>query len=333
MTGSVWVGIDVAKATLDIATVAGPPARQVANDEAGWAAVDAYLRGHPVAVIVLEATGGYESGLASALTLAGWPVAIVNPRQVRDFARAAGMLAKTDTLDARVLALFAQRMQPPVRPIPDAVTNDLRALVTRRRQLVEMLTAERNRLPLAAATVQEDLHAHITWLQQRLRDLDKETQTRLKTSPLWRARVHLLESVPGIGPATSARLIADLPELGRLSGREIAKLVGVAPLNDDSGTHRGLRRIWGGRAVVRNALYMATLVATKHNPVIRAYYRRLQALGKPTKVALIAAMRKLLTILNAMLKTQTPWSPALGEPSATRATAVPRTAQDWLVPA
>ena len=312
MSAQMWVGIDVAKRTLEVATSDRAEVWRVANDDAGWDALRDQL-GPPaaVALIVLEATGGYESGVATALTLAGLPVAIINPRQARDFAKASGVLAKTDALDARVLVAFAQRMTPPVRPLPDALHVDLRAHVARRRQLMEMLTAERNRLAQAHGEVQGDIQAHITWLRQRLQTLDKDTQTRLRASPLWRTRDQLLQSVPGVGPQTSAHLIASLPELGRLSGRQIAKLVGVAPLNDDSGTRVGTRQISGGRTVVRQALYMATLVATRFNPVIKAYYQRLRTAGKPAKVALVAAMRKLLTILNAMLKSQQPWvSPA-----------------------
>lgn len=310
MTDAVWVGVDVAKRTLEVATSARAEVWQVTNDEEGWIALMARLPAGPIALIVLEATGGYESGVAAALTLAEYPVAIVNPRQVRDFAKAAGVLAKTDALDARVLAAFAQRMTPPVRALPDALHADLRALVARRKQLQDMLTAERNRLAQARDAVQADVQAHITWLRQRLQDLDKDTQAQLRASPIWRTRDQILQSVPGIGKQTSARLIVSLPELGRLSAREIAKLVGVAPLNDDSGMRQGSRRIWGGRTVVRQALYMATLVATRHNPVIHAFYARLRAAGKPAKVALIAAMHKLLTILNAMVKAQQPWAPS-----------------------
>ena len=308
MADAVWVGVDVAKRTLEVATSARPDVWQVTNDEAGWAALIARLDDLQVRLIVFEATGGYESGLAAALVLASYPVAIVNPRQVRDFAKAAGVLAKTDAIDARVLAAFAHRMTPPVRPLPDALHADLRALVARRQQLQDMLTAERNRLAQARDAVHADVQAHITWLRQRLQDLDKETQARLRSSPLWRTRDQLLQSVPGIGRQTSARLIVSLPELGRLSAREIAKLVGVAPLNDDSGPRSGTRHIWGGRTIVRHALYMATVVATRDNPIIHAFYHRLRRAGKPAKVALIAAMHKLLTILNAMIKQQTLWT-------------------------
>lgn len=309
MSGPCFVGIDVSKRALDVAWTTEPTATwRTTNDEVGWGALIAQLQVLPVALIVLEATGGYESGVATAVALVGLPVAIMNPRQVRDFAKARGILAKTDAIDAHVLADFAARMQPAPRPLADALQADLAALVARRRQLVDMLTAERNRAQQARPAVQKNLRAHITWLEKRVKDLDGETTTRLRNSPLWRGRDALLQSTPGVGPRTSARLIASLPELGRLTGREIAKLVGVAPLNDDSGTRTGVRRIWGGRAPVRQAVYMATVVAVRHNPVIRAFYLRLRSAGKPAKVALIAAMHKLLTILNAMLKQQTPWT-------------------------
>jgi transposase len=304
------VGVDVAKATLEVAWTPDRAATwRTTNDDAGWAALIAELQPRAPTLIVLEATGGYEAGVATALALAGMPVAVVNPRQVRDFAKARGLLAKTDALDAHVLADFAARIQPAPRPLADELQADLTALVTRRRQLVDMLTAERNRLALARPPVQTSLRTHIRWLEARLRETEDDTTTRLKQSPVWRVKDRLLQSVPGVGPQTASRLIASLPELGRLSGREIAKLVGLAPLNDDSGTRTGPRHIWGGRTVVRQALYMATVVAVHHNPVIRAFYQRLRHAGKPGKVALIAAMRKLLTILNAMLKHQTAWAP------------------------
>lgn len=302
------VGIDVAKATLEVAWSTDPTARwQTTNDEAGWAALVAHVRPLCPAVIVLEATGGYETGVASALAAAGLPVAIVNPRQVRDFAKALGLLEKTDGIDAGVLTEFASRMRPPARPVADDLQADLQALVTRRRQLVEMLTAERNRLELARGAVRKNLLAHISWLEKQLGRTDRDLRTRIEASPLWRVRDQLLQSTPGIGPATSARLLASLPELGRLTHQQISKLVGVAPLADDSGTRVGHRRIQGGRADVRSALYMATVTAVTHNPTIRACYQRWRAAGKQPKVALVAAMHKLLIHLNAILKSQTPW--------------------------
>ena len=311
------VGLDVAKATLDLACSTTPAARwHATNDEAGWAALVAHVRTLQPVVVVLEATGGYETGAASALSTAGLPVAIVNPRQVRDFAKALGLLEKTDAIDAGVLALFAARIRPTPRPLPDDLHADLHALITRRRQLVEMLTAERNRVPLARGAVRKNLLAHIAWLEKQLGRTDRELRTRIEASPLWRVRDQLLQSVPGIGPTTSACLLAALPELGTLTHRQISKLVGVAPLPDDSGTRRGYRRIQGGRRAVRTALYMATVTAITHNPTIRASYRRWRAAGKLPKVALVAAMHKLLIHLNAILKQQSLWHPSPTAPTA-----------------
>lgn len=310
MSTPIYVGLDVSKAHIDVAV--HPPTTQtrVTNDESGLTALVQHLRALGPALIVLEATGGYETAGASALALAGFPVAIVNPRQVRDFAKAVGRLAKTDAIDADVLALFAARVRPEPRPLPDAAHQALTALVVRRRQLVEMLTAERNRLALAHGTVRRDLREHIRWLERRLRDTDHDLTTMIHDSPLWRAQDNLLRSVPGIGPVTAAVLLAELPELGQLSRRQLAALVGVAPLNRDSGRRHGPRTTWGGRATIRGPLYMATLVATRANPVLRPFYQRLRTAGKPHRVAIVAAMRKLLTILNAMVKAQQPWNPS-----------------------
>lgn len=307
MSTPLYVGLDVAKAHLDLAVLPTGARARFAHDETGLTALAIYLCPLAPALVVLEATGGYEADVAAALALAGLPVAVVNPRQVRDFAKALGHLAKTDRLDATVLAQFADRLRPEPRPLPDAAHRALTAVVTRRRQLVEMLVAEQNRLPAAHGRIRDDLQRHIHFLQQRLKDVNDELQTTLRASPIWRAKEHLLRSVPGIGPTTAAVLIAELPELGRLSRRQLAALVGVAPFNCDSGTHRGRRTTWGGRAPVRAALYMATLVATRHNPPIRLFYRRLLAAGKPRLIALVAAMRKLLTILNAIIKADRPW--------------------------
>lgn len=302
------VGIDVSKATLDVAWTTHPAARwQTTNDEAGWTALVTHVRALQPTVVVLEATGGYEVGAATALSMGALPVAVVNPRQVRDFAKALGLLEKTDAIDAAVLALFAARIQPTPRPLPDDLQADLQALVARRRQLVEMLTAERNRLPLARGAVRKNVVAHIAWLEKQLGRTDRDLRTQIEASPIWRARDQLLQSTPGIGPATSARLLASLPELGTLTHREISKLVGLAPLPDDSGRRSGYRRIRGGRGDVRSALYMATVTAITYNPPIRTAYRRWRAAGKLPKVALVAAMHKLLIHLNAMLKHQTPW--------------------------
>ena len=309
MVDGCCVGIDVAKATLEVAASTTQRCWQTTNDEAGWAALIAHVQPLQPVVIVLEATGGYEAHVASALAAAGLPVAIVNPRQVRDFAKALGLLEKSDQLDASVLAQFGARVRPAVRPVPDDLQADLQALVTRRRQLVDMLTAERNRVPLARGAVRHNLLAHIRWLEKQLDRTDRDLRASIEASPVWHVRDQLLQSVPGIGPATSARLLASLPELGRLSHRQISKLVGVAPLADDSGLRSGYRRIRGGRADVRGALYMATLVATRHNPTIRASYQRWRRAGKLPLVALVAAMHKLLIHLNAMLRSDRPWTP------------------------
>lgn len=312
MSALCYLGIDVAKASLEWASTVDPSVSQaVPNDETGWAELARHCQDLRPTLVVLEATGGYELGVATALTVAGWPVAVVNPRQVRDFAKAAGLLAKTDALDAHVLALFGARMQPTPRPLVDELQADLIALVTRRQQLRDMLTAERHRLAVARRPVHASLDDHIRWLEARLREADRDIANRIHESPVWRVRDQLLRSVPGIGPATSARLLASLPELGRLTHRQIAKLVGVAPLNADSGAHRGRRVIWGGRATVRNALYMPTLVAVRQNVILAAFYQRLLRAGKRPKVALIAAMHKLLIILNAMVRTQTTWAPSI----------------------
>lgn len=312
---SLFVGIDVAKATVDVAscTPAGVPAPftgQYATDPAGLAALVAACQQHGTTLAVLEPTGGYELPVAAALAAAGVPVAVVNARQVRDFARALGRLAKTDRVDAAVLARFAARVQPTPRPLPDAAQQELDALLTRRRQLLEMLHAERAREAQArTAAVRADVAAHVAWLRARLGAVDAELRTRIEASPVWRVADALLQSVPGVGPQLSVTLLAALPELGRLDRRAIAALVGVAPLARDSGTRRGRRQVWGGRADVRRVLYMAALAAARWNPVLRAFHQRLRAAGKAPKVALVACMRKLLTILNAMLRQQQPWQP------------------------
>lgn len=304
---TIFVGIDVAQADLEIALRPSAEGWTVANDELGIAALVARLQAVQPALIVLEATGGLEVAVTSALAATGLPVVVVNPRQARDFAKATGQLAKTDALDARALAHFAEAVRPTPRPLPDAQTQALSAQLTRRRQLVEMLTAEKNRLARAPRPIRADIQAHITWLERRLADLNTDIGSAIRASPLWREHDDLLQSMPGVGPVLSRTLLADLPELGTLSRQEIAALVGVAPLNRDSGTLRGKRTVWGGRAVVRSVLYMGTLVAVRHNPVLKTFYQRLCTAGKAPKVALTACMRKLLTILNAMLKHRTPW--------------------------
>jgi transposase len=303
-----WAGIDVAKTWLDVASSADVPVRRLPNDADGIAALVADLRERAPQLVVLEATGGYETAVTAALVAAGIAVAVVNPRQVRDFAKATGQLAKSDALDARVLARFAQRIQPPVRPLPDAVAQELAALLARRRQLLEMRTAEQHRRPSLAPRLRPALDAHLVWLSQQMADLDRELDQTLRASPVWRAKEDLLRSIPGIGPVVARTLLGELPELGRLDRWEVAALAGVAPLNQDSGRRHGKRRTWGGRAPVRAALYMAAVTATRGNPTIRALYTRLRAAGKPAKVALVACMRKLLTIANAILRDGIPWS-------------------------
>jgi transposase len=304
-----FVGIDVAKAHLDIALRPTGERWTVPNEDASITALVTQLEAVHPTLIVLEATGGFQRAVVAALAAAGLPVVVVNPRQTRDFAKATGQLAKTDALDARALAHFAEAVRPTPRPIPTAQEADLRALLARRRQLVAMRTAELNRVGSAPPSVQADLQAHITWLEQRLTALDDILDTTLRASPIWRERDTVYRSVPGIGPVCARTLLLDLPELGTLSRQRIAALAGVAPFNCDSGTMRGHRAIWGGRAPLRATLYMSTLVAVRHNPVLKAFYERLVAAGKAKKVALVACMRKLLTILNAMVKHQTPWQP------------------------
>jgi len=306
----IFVGIDVSKAQLDVAQ--RPAGRfTVPNTEAGLTQLLAHLAAEPPTLIVLEATGGVELPLTGALAAAGLPVVVVNPRQIRDFAKATGQLAKTDALDAQVLAHFADVVRPEPRPLPDAQTQELAALVTRRRQLIDMLTAEKNRLASARLVVRKQLRAHITWLERALDQADRDLAEVLRQSPIWREKDELLRSVPGIGPVLATTLLANLPELGTLTHKQIAALVGVAPLNRESGTLRGTRTVWGGRAQVRAALYMAAIVAARFNPVIRAFYQRLCAAGKAKKVALVACMRKLLIIVNAMLKHRRSWNPTL----------------------
>jgi len=303
-----YVGVDVAKDWLDVAQRPEGAPWRVSNDEIRIAALVERLVQLRPALVVLEATGGMEMPVVGALVVAQLPTAVVNPRQVREFARATGRLAKTDAIDAQVLAQFGEAVRPELRPFPDAATQELSALLTRRRQLVGMLTAEKNRLRTAAKAVRADVQEHIRWLERRLSDLDGQLAQSIRSSPSWRERDNLLKSTPGVGPVLSVTLLADLPELGTLGRKEIAALVGVAPLNWDSGHLRGKRRVWGGRSRVRAALYMAALVAARRNPVLRAFYQRLVEAGKPKKVALTACMHKLLTILNAMIRHRTPWS-------------------------
>jgi transposase len=303
-----FVGIDVSKAHLDVHVRPSGESSRVSHDDAGFVTLIARVRPFTPTVVVLEATGGYEVTVAAALAGARLPVAVINPRQIRDFARATGQLAKTDTLDARVIALFAEAVRPIARPVPDEQARALGDLVTRRRQLVDMLCAEQNRRRLLRDRgLQRDLEAHIAWLDDALGRLEADLATLIRSTPIWREADELLRSVPGVGAVTSCALIADLPELGHLNRRRIAALAGLAPVARDSGAFRGRRMIVGGRAHVRRSLYMATVAAIKHNPVIRAFFHRLVAAGRPVKVAVIVAMRKLLTILNAMLRDRRPW--------------------------
>lgn len=304
------VGIDVSKARLDVAVGEGERF-SVPNDLSGHVQLCDRLASVKPRLVVMEATGGLERAVAAQLTAQELPIRVVNPRQVRQFAQAAGILAKTDQLDAAVLVRFAQAMQLEPRPLPCEQVQALQALIARRNELTEMLTMERNRLRLAHQSIKRDLKKSIEWLESRIGSTDNDIGGKLRECGIWREKVELLESVPGIARVTSLRLVTTLPELGTLSRRQISALAGVAPFNQDSGQWRGKRRIYGGRAPARTALYMAALVGSRHNPVLRVFYQRLRAAGKPAKVALVACMRKLLTIINSMLREGRPWSPRL----------------------
>ena len=310
MAERVFAGIDVSKGRLDIALSDGEQ-WWCANREGDFQELIGRLRGQPLGLIVLEASGGYEGSVVASLSAAGLPIVVVNPRQVRDFAKACGRLAKTDRIDAQVLAQFAQKIQPELRPLKDEQTRELEALLQRRRQILLMLTAERQRLSTAAVNVRTDIREHINFLVRRLKDADRGLDELIRQTPLWREREELFKPVRGIGPQTLRTLCASLPELGQLNRRKIAALVGVAPYNCDSGTITGKRRCWGGRAEVRTTLYMAVISAVRFNPVIRAFYQRLLQAGKAKKLALTACMRKLLTILNAMVRDQAQWDESL----------------------
>ena len=304
----IYVGIDVAKAQVDVAVRPTDDSWEVSHDETGVRQLVSQLKALEPVMVLLEASGGLELPLVTALAAEAVPVVVVNPRQVRDFARATGKLAKTDALDAAVLAHFAEAVRPPVRPLRDTETQALNSLAARRHQVMTMLVSEKNRLSSATIAVRPRIEAHIAWLEQELDDLDEGLRQTLRQSPVWREKDDLLRTVPGVGEQLSLTLLAHLPELGTLDRREIAALVGVAPFNRDSGTLRGKRTVWGGgRARVRAALYMGALVASRFNPLIRDFYQRLLAAGKPKKLALTACMRKLLVILNSMLKHRSPW--------------------------
>ena len=312
----VYVGIDVSAAHLDVGVRPSGEVTRYPNDAQGIASIKDKIVPLKPSGVVLEATGGLEMPLACELELAGLPLSLVNPRQVRNFAGATGKLAKTDAIDALLLAQFAEALKPPVRPLPDERTRDLRALVDRRQQLLEMVTSERNRLPRASSRVRPLIKKHIDWLKRQIDDLEKGIAEFIRSSPIWREQEDLLRSVPGVGPVVSSMLLTHLPELGSLNRGQVAALVGVAPLNRDSGAFRGKRSVSGGRPAIRAALYMAALVATQYNPVIKAFYQRLLAKGKHKKVALTACMRKLLTILNCMVQRHTRWGPPHMQTSA-----------------
>ena len=303
-----FIGVDVSKQLLEVAAYESDYQFRCANKASAFAELIVELIALRPILIVLEATGGLEIPVTAALHAAGLPVVVINPRQVRDFAKALGQLAKTDRLDARVLAHFAAAVKPPLRPIKSKDELELDALVGRRGQLVEMLTAEKNRRGAAATdTVREEIKEHIDWLEERIAELDEQLKALLKSSSLWQGKDDVLQSVPGIGPVVSFSMLADLPELGTLNRQQISKLVGVAPLNCDSGQQRGTRHIYGGRARVRSMLYMAALTATRYNPVIKEFYKRLLAKNKPFKVAITACMRKLLVIINVMVRDGACW--------------------------
>jgi len=309
-----FVGIDVAKHTLEIARTASKESNEswtVPNNPEGFRAIVTRLRRWKPALIVMEATGRLEVPLALTLGAERFPLAIINPRQVRDFAKALGILAKTDRIDAQVLAQFAKTVQPEPRPLPEAAARELAQRLARRRQIVEMIVTEKNRLDQADPDIRPEIQRHIDWLGKELDQINHDLEQKIKASPLWRNNDQLLRSVPGVGPTTSHTLLIGLPELGLLNRQQIAALVGVAPRNRDSGNFRGKRTTWGGRAQIRSVLYMATLAATTFNPVIREFYQRLVREGKAKKVALTACMRKLLTILNAIIKDQLPWRKTL----------------------
>jgi len=302
-----YAGIDISQSSLDVALSHGNGVKRFSNDDEGLVKLVGYLKGLSPELAVMEATGGMEKLAVATLTEAGVAAVVVNPRQVRDYARAMGLLAKTDNLDARTLARFARDIRPEVRPLPGEQTLQIKAAMTRRRQVMGMITAEKNRLHGADLSVRPLIDEHIAWLKGQLKEIDRNLDSYIRSSPIWRAKENLLRSVPGVGPVVSRTLIGSLCELGALNRKQVAALVGVAPFNRDSGTLRGKRAVWGGRAAIRGPLYMAALVATGRNPVIGPYYQHLLAVGKPKKVALTACMRKLITILNAMLRDNRAW--------------------------
>lgn len=304
-----FVGIDIAKSTLDLRFEPAGESLHIAYDDAGIAEIRQRLVTMAPTLIVMEATGGLETRLASELAASALPVAVINPRQARDFAKASGQLAKTDQVDASVLCAFARAIRPAVRALKDADTRDLDELVTRRRQLIGMRVQETLRLGSAGSkSLQNSIQKHIAWLDKQIAALDGDLTKRLRSSDLWRAKDDLLQGIPGVGAVTSVTLLAKCPELGQLNRREIAKLTGVAPLSHDSGKHRGKRFVWGGRADVRSVLYMATISAIRCNPAIKTFADRLKQAGKPPKVVIVACMRKLLIIMNSIVKNNAPWT-------------------------
>jgi transposase len=306
----VVAGIDVSKQNLDVSVLPLGVVRRFSNDESGCLELAELLSKATPERVVFESTGGLELLAVSVLAAASLPVVVVNPRQIRDFAKACGLLAKTDRLDAKVIALFGQKIEPEIRPLKDEAAQELSALVSRRRQLVEMLTAEKNRLGAAPRNLRSGITCHIEWLEQQIGTLDDDISGAIQSSPAWKAKEQILTSVKGIGSVTAATLLAALPELGSVSRHEVAALAGLCPYNRDSGKYKGQRRIWGGRAAVRSVLYMATLAAVRFNPVIKSFYDRLRSAGKLHKVAITASMRKLLVILNAMIRDNRSWAAA-----------------------
>ncbi len=303
----IFIGIDVSKDNLEVFVKPLGQRPAFAQTEDGLLLMIDFVQSFSPRLVVLEATGGLERAAVGALGAKGLPVVVINPRQIRDFAKAKGILAKTDKLDAEVIAEFAEAIRPEIRPLKPQETQELEALVTRRRQVVQMITAEKERLPTAVWATKKDIEAHIQWLEKRRDKLNKDLERKIQNTPLWRAKDEILQSPKGVGPVLSHMLLAKMPELGTLNRKQAGKLVGVAPLNRDSGKFRGKRKVWGGRAEIRSVLYMATMSAIRSNPVIRVFYQRLIEAGKPHKVAITACMRKLLTILNAMVKNNTPW--------------------------
>ena len=302
-----FIGIDVSKETLEVAVKPLGERITFAQTEDGLTLMVDFIRSCSPRLVVLEATGGLERAAVGILGAKGLPVVVVNPRQVRDFAKAKGILAKTDKIDAWVIADFAEAIRPEIRPLKTEDMQELEALLIRRRQVVQMVTAEKERLYPASRSMKKDIQAHIQWLEKCRDKLEKDLDGRIRKTPLWRAKDEILQSAKGAGPVLSHTLLGKLPELGTLNRKQVAKLVGIAPLNRDSGKFRGRRTVWGGRAEIRSVLYMATVAAIRSNPVIRAFYQRLIKKGKMKKVAITACMRKLLTILNAMVKNHTPW--------------------------